>query len=169
MARPAFDLSTDPNVTLANLRAAIERRLRIMAKGKGITSVGSAYEIVELLVARDVLRREAADSLLSILLLADRAAHGSKVPPETLGVLHQRGPDLIHALDSLISQELSSLVEHFSPGTEVVVPWEWTDTTGTVIELRGEGPMARVLVDVDIPGTPGSEKIEFPAAALRPA
>lgn len=169
MPRPALNLSTDPNIAFVSLRATIEQRLRILAKGRGITSYGSVYELVELLEAEGAFNRQVADSLNSILLLADRAAHGSHVPPQVLGVLHRQGGELIHGLDSLIANQLPSQGSSLDPGTDVLVPWEWTEAAGKVVEVRGIGPSARVVVDVEIPGTRDSEELEFPAAAVTPA
>lgn len=54
------------------------------------------------------------------------------------------------------------------PGQEVIVPWELSETRGTVIEVRGVGPGAQASVRVQVPGN-GEEVLPFPVRHLRPA
>ncbi len=54
------------------------------------------------------------------------------------------------------------------PGQEVVVPWEFSETRGTVIEIRGVGPAARAKVRVRIPENDEVE-LDLPLKDLQPA
>ncbi|MGH2736346.1 MAG: hypothetical protein ACRDKZ_12255 [Actinomycetota bacterium] len=54
------------------------------------------------------------------------------------------------------------------PGKEVIVPWELSETRGTVIEIRGAGPGAQASVRVQVPGN-GEEVLPFLLRHLRPA
>ncbi len=54
------------------------------------------------------------------------------------------------------------------PGQRVLVPWELSDTHGTVIEIRGVGPAARAKVRVQTPEG-GEEELDFPVRVLRAA
>lgn len=54
------------------------------------------------------------------------------------------------------------------PGQEVIVPWELSETRGTVIEIRGAGPGAQASVRVQVPGD-GEKVLPFPVRNLRSA
>lgn len=53
------------------------------------------------------------------------------------------------------------------PGQRVAVPWELSETTGTVLEIRGVGPRAQATVRVRVPEN-GEEDLFFSVRDLRP-
>lgn len=53
------------------------------------------------------------------------------------------------------------------PGQEVFVPWDLSETKGTVVEIRGAGLAAQATVRVKVPGG-GEEVLPFAVRHLRP-
>jgi hypothetical protein len=94
----------DPNLALAGLRIEIERRLREIAKGRGLQ--GERLGIGQLL---QLLRKNEAisgpeDSVLSDLIgLLNNAVHGAEVDSRAVQWAIDVGPPLLSALDERIS------------------------------------------------------------------
>ena len=101
------------------------------------------------------------------LVLADaeiRVAALEDIIRSKQAVARDRDLEQLPTLRLLLESKKSTV----APGQEVLVPWELSETRGTVIEIRGVGPAATARVRVQIPDD-GQEDIDFLVRHLRVA
>lgn len=97
-------MEEDPNLALAGLRIEIERRLRAIAKGRGLNAERAGIgQLLRLLRTNEAISQR-EDSVLSDLLgLLNSAVHGAEVDPRAAQWAIDVGPRLLAALDERIS------------------------------------------------------------------
>lgn len=96
----------DPNLALAGLRIEIERRLREIAKKRGLQGDRLGIgQLLQLLRKNNAISRQ-EDSVLSELIgLLNKAVHGAEVDSRAAQWAIDVGPRLLSALDERISVE----------------------------------------------------------------
>ena len=90
----------DPNIVLAGLRIELEKRLREIAKSRGLGEERRAlHRVIDDLARRSIIRREEARAIADILPLLNRAVHGAAVDRAALEWALDFGPPLLDALE----------------------------------------------------------------------
>lgn len=101
MARHTFELEDDPNVALVSFRSALEETLRRLGEEYGLDPKLSVFGLLSELESRRILKADAVDGMADLVSLANRAAHGARVSPETLIPLRRKGSALLDGLEAL--------------------------------------------------------------------
>jgi len=92
---------TDPNMALATLRFDFVAKLRGLAKRNDINVDESAsLEVVRLLEARQILKKNESQFIKELLGLFDSAVHGAKVETDAIEWVNNVGPRILYALDN---------------------------------------------------------------------
>lgn len=81
-------------------------------------------------------------------------------------VARDRDLEQLPTLKLLLEKRGSSVIR---PGDEVMVPWQSGEARGTVIDVRGAGPAARVRVRLRPPDHDSEEELDFPSTSIRRA
>jgi hypothetical protein len=108
-------------------------------------------------LARNAENLDLADAEIRVAALED-------IIRSKQAVARDRDLEQLPTLRLLLESKKSTV----APGQEVLVPWELSETRGTVIEIRGVGPAATARVRVQIPND-GEEDLDFLVRHLRVA
>ena len=104
----------DPNLALAALRIALERRIRKIARRNGISGEGrSVASLLRDLQRRDLLRREQFSLLSDLLPSLNAAVHGVEVDPRASQWAAEVGPRLVAGLEFPESINIEELVDRW--------------------------------------------------------
>lgn len=93
---------SDPNLALVAIRIEIERRMRMLAQGRGLNSRQPLIRLIRDLRQREVLTHEVLGGLDEIIQAGNQAAHGAMVEPTVAGWAISYGPSILAALDELV-------------------------------------------------------------------
>jgi hypothetical protein len=94
----------DPNLALAGLRIRIERRLREIAKRRGLQGERFGVgQLLQLLRAHDAISKQEDAVLSDLTQLLNKAVHGAEVDSRAARWAIDVGPRLLSALDERIS------------------------------------------------------------------
>jgi hypothetical protein len=108
-------------------------------------------------LARNAENLDLADAEIRVAALED-------IIRSKQAVARDRDLEQLPTLRLLLESKKSTV----APGQKVLVPWELSETRGTVIEIRGVGPAATARVRVQIPDD-GEEDLDFLVRDLRVA
>ena len=96
----------DPNLALAGLRIEIERRLREIAKRRGLEGERLGVgQLLQLLRTHDAISKQEDAVLSDLIRLLNKAVHGAEVDSRATQWAIDVGPRLLSALDERISAE----------------------------------------------------------------
>jgi membrane protein implicated in regulation of membrane protease activity len=93
---------TDPNLALVGFRIEIEKRLRELAKSKGLNPSLTLSKILRELRGRELLPPRVGSALSDLISLGNQAAHGDTVDPQTAEWVFEEGPEVLSALDRML-------------------------------------------------------------------
>ena len=95
----------DPNIVLAGLRVELEKRLREIAKSRGIVEERRALRrVIDDLAHRSIIRSDEASAIADLLPLLNRAVHGAAVDRAALEWALDFGPPLLDALEEQLDE-----------------------------------------------------------------
>jgi hypothetical protein len=96
----------DPNLALAGLRIEIERRLREIAKRRGLQGERFGVgQLLQLLRTHDAISKQEDAVLSDLIQLLNKAVHGAEVDSRAAQWAIDVGPRLLSALDERIPAE----------------------------------------------------------------
>ena len=93
---------TDPNLALVGFRIEIEKRLRELARNKGLDPSLRVSAMLRELRRRELLPSRVASALSELIALGNQAAHGVAVEPQTAEWVFEEGPKVLAALDRML-------------------------------------------------------------------
>ena len=93
---------TDPNLALVGFRIEIEKRLRELARNKGLDPSLRVSAMLRELRRRELLPSRVASALSELIALGNQAAHGVAVEPQTAEWVFEEGPEVLAALDRML-------------------------------------------------------------------
>jgi len=93
---------TDPNLALVGFRIEIEKRLRELARSKGLDPSLTLSAILRELRRRELLPSRVSSALSDLIALGNQAAHGVTVDPQTAAWVFEEGPEILVALDRML-------------------------------------------------------------------
>ncbi len=93
---------TDPNLALVGFRIEIEKRLRELARNKGLDPSLTLSAILRELRRRALLPWRVGSALSDLIALGNQAAHGVAVEPQTAAWVFEEGPEVLAALDRML-------------------------------------------------------------------
>jgi Domain of unknown function (DUF4145) len=93
---------TDPNLALVGFRIEIEKRLRELARNRGLDSSLGVSAMLRELRRRELLPPRVGSSLNDLIALGNQAAHGVTVEFQTADWVFEVGPDVLAALDRIL-------------------------------------------------------------------
>jgi hypothetical protein len=93
---------TDPNLALVGFRIEIEKRLRELARNKGLDPSLTLSAILRELRQRELLPSRVSSALGDLIALGNQAAHGVGVEPPTAQWVFEEGPEVLAALDRIL-------------------------------------------------------------------
>jgi hypothetical protein len=93
---------TDPNLALVGFRIEIEKRLRELARNKGLDPSLPLSAILRQLRGRELLPSRVGSALSDLIALGNQAAHGGAVDPRTAEWVFEEGADILVALDRML-------------------------------------------------------------------
>lgn len=103
----------DPNLALAGLRIDIERRLRAIAKAKGIdTERQTIGQLLRRLSANEAISEEQYSVLSDLIALLNRAVHGAEVEPGAAQWAIDIGPGLLAAFDERLAADIKAALNN---------------------------------------------------------
>ena len=104
----------DPNLALADLRIALERKLRKIAKHHGISSKRENIDLIlQDFQRHDLLSREQSSLLSDLLAFLNTAVHGAQVDPRASQWAAEVGPRLIAGLEFSELVNIDELVDRW--------------------------------------------------------
>ena len=117
----------DGNMVLAGLRLELERRLRQIAKSRGVTGESRTLRSVVGQLARlGVIPRDEASALADLLPLLNKAVHGATVDRAALEWALDFGPPLLDALE-----------EHLGKSSIPDLIIQWRNRDGALVQEVG--------------------------------
>ena len=125
----------DPNIVLVGLRIELERRLREIARTRGITEERrSLRRVIGNLARRSIIQTNEASALADLLPLLNGAAHGATVDRAALEWALDFGPSLLDALE-----------EHLGDTSVPELIHQWRKRDGALSQEVG-GELSKSLV-----------------------
>ena len=95
----------DPNIVLAGFRIELEKRLREIAKSRGIAEDRRPLRrVIDDLAKRSIVRRDEACAIADLLPLLNSAVHGAAVDRAALDWALSFGPVLLNALEEYLGE-----------------------------------------------------------------
>lgn len=93
---------SDPNLALVGFRIEIEKRVRALAKKKGLSPQWPLSKKISVLSDDGTIPSDAASGLKELVSYGNSAAHGARVDPEAGEWVLDAGEEILSRLDSLI-------------------------------------------------------------------